>query len=62
MSSVQSPCQKICTMDPVLKLCTGCGRTIGEIGNWLRYSEAERRKITAELDDRLKSPHKPERR
>jgi uncharacterized protein len=62
MTSIQSPCQKICTMDPVLKLCTGCGRTIGEIGNWLRYSEADRRKITAELDERLKSLPRPERR
>jgi uncharacterized protein len=62
MSAIQSPCQKICTMDPVLKLCTGCGRTIGEIGNWLRYSDADRRKITAELDDRLKSLTPLERR
>ncbi len=60
MPAIQSPCVKICAMDPHSKFCTGCGRTLGEIGNWLHYSEAERRTITAQLGDRLKSlePHR----
>jgi predicted Fe-S protein YdhL (DUF1289 family) len=48
-----SPCVKICTYDPARDLCTGCGRTLEEIGDWLELSEAERQRITAELPKRL---------
>jgi uncharacterized protein len=41
-------------MDPVHRLCSGCGRTIQEIGNWMNFSETERQAINKKLDDRLK--------
>ena len=53
MSDVQSPCVKICVVDPVSRLCTGCGRTLGEIGQWLCFSHQDRLKVAAELPDRL---------
>ncbi len=53
MSAVSSPCVKICIVDPRSGICTGCGRTLAEIGNWLRFSESERLKVAAQLADRL---------
>ncbi len=53
MSAVPSPCVKICILDPVSRVCTGCGRTLDEIGLWLQFSDEERLKVAAELPDRL---------
>ena len=39
-----SPCIDICRLD-AQKLCIGCRRTIGEIGEWSRATEARRREI-----------------
>jgi uncharacterized protein len=39
-----SPCIDICRLD-ALGLCIGCRRTIGEISEWSRASEARRREI-----------------
>lgn len=36
-------------------LCVGCGRTLKEIGGWLRYTDAERAAIMAALPARLES-------
>ena len=54
MSTISSPCIKICVIDPVSKLCQGCGRTLQEIAQWSRLSEAERLAIMATLEGRLK--------
>lgn len=48
-----SPCVKVCTVDLESGLCVGCGRTLTEIGNWVRYSEAERHAIVDVLPARL---------
>lgn len=53
MSPVSSPCIKVCVIDPVGKLCQGCGRTLQEIAQWSRLSEAERLAIMATLAERL---------
>lgn len=53
MSAISSPCIKICVIDPVNKLCQGCGRTLQEIAQWSRLSEAERLAIMATLAERL---------
>ncbi|WP_347338215.1 DUF1289 domain-containing protein [Variibacter gotjawalensis] len=59
MQPIISPCVKICVLDPDSKMCLGCGRTIGEIGNWSRLTDEERRRIMDELPDRLtqRRPH-----
>ena len=49
---IESPCTKICTLDPRSGLCLGCGRTIDEIARWSAMSEAERARIMAELPAR----------
>ena len=49
---VQSPCVKICVIHPQSRLCTGCLRSIDEIGRWSRMSNDERAKILNDLPDR----------
>ncbi|MEI5664437.1 DUF1289 domain-containing protein [Bosea sp. CCNWLW174] len=56
MSAISSPCIKICVVDPASKLCQGCGRTLQEIAQWSRLSEAERLAIMAMLEARLSLP------
>jgi len=45
---VPSPCINICRLD-ARGLCVGCRRTLNEIAEWPRASEARRREIVAEL-------------
>ena len=61
MSGASSPCIRICVIDPASKLCEGCGRTLQEIAQWSRLSEAERLAIMALLNERLKArPERPQ--
>jgi predicted Fe-S protein YdhL (DUF1289 family) len=53
VSIVETPCNKVCTVDPVSGLCAGCGRSLMEIESWLRYGDDERRRILNELPRRL---------
>ena len=57
-----SPCVKLCAIDPDSGFCIGCGRTLPEIGNWTRYTNAERRAIMATLPDRLATQPRSARR
>jgi predicted Fe-S protein YdhL (DUF1289 family) len=54
-----SPCIKVCVIDPVTKLCSGCGRSLSEIGLWSRLSEPERIAIMAHLPARMAAMAKP---
>jgi uncharacterized protein len=47
-AAVPSPCVDICRLDAA-GLCVGCRRTIDEIIEWPRASEARRREILREL-------------
>lgn len=49
---VESPCVKVCLIHPQARICTGCLRTIEEIGIWTRMSPDDRRKVMAELPSR----------
>lgn len=49
---VESPCVKICVIHPETRLCTGCLRSIDEIGAWGRMSPEARRLIMSELPGR----------
>lgn len=51
--TVESPCIKVCVLDPVTGFCIGCGRTGAEIGAWLTMSDEERLALKAELPARL---------
>ncbi|MBI1416616.1 MAG: DUF1289 domain-containing protein [Limimaricola sp.] len=49
---IESPCVKVCVVHPAARLCTGCLRSIDEIGRWSRMTPEERRAIMAELPGR----------
>lgn len=53
MASMESPCVRICVMDPVSGLCRGCARTLDEIVAWGTMSLDQRRTIMGELDGRM---------
>ncbi|MEX0369988.1 MAG: DUF1289 domain-containing protein [Tateyamaria sp.] len=53
---IESPCVQICVIHPETRLCTGCARSIDEIGAWSRMSPDERRSIMAELPNRDAAP------
>ncbi|MGE3830914.1 MAG: DUF1289 domain-containing protein [Parvibaculaceae bacterium] len=53
LPEIETPCIKICVVDPETGFCVGCGRTRGEIAGWLGFSAAERRAIMASLGTRV---------
>ena len=53
-AKMESPCVDVCVVDQASRLCTGCGRTIGEISDWAAMTSAQRLAIMAELPGRLK--------
>ena len=51
---VASPCISVCVLDPAgTGICTGCGRSLDEIGAWIQLSNAQRRDVIARLPARL---------
>jgi predicted Fe-S protein YdhL (DUF1289 family) len=53
---VQSPCIRVCWVDPRTGLCAGCLRTLDEIARWGGMSPGERRSLLAELPGRSQRP------
>jgi uncharacterized protein len=53
MTDIESPCNKVCTVDPISGLCVGCGRSLAEIGGWIGFGADERARIMTELPRRL---------
>ncbi|MCV3272574.1 DUF1289 domain-containing protein [Roseobacter sinensis] len=49
---IESPCIKVCVIQPEVRLCTGCLRSIDEITAWSRMSPEARRTVMAELPSR----------
>jgi predicted Fe-S protein YdhL (DUF1289 family) len=49
---MQSPCVRVCSIDPDTGLCAGCGRSIREIAGWAEMTDDERRRIMVSLSDR----------
>ncbi len=54
-NAIETPCIKICVVDPETGFCIGCGRTRGEIGGWLGMSVEQRRTVMEGLPDRVSS-------
>ena len=50
---MESPCNKICTIDAATGWCRGCGRTLDEIAAWSTAGEAGQRAIVERLPARL---------
>lgn len=53
---MESPCIRICVLNPVTGLCQGCARTMAEIVGWAGFTDAERRRIMGELAGRDLGP------
>jgi predicted Fe-S protein YdhL (DUF1289 family) len=51
-NEIESPCVKICVVHPETRLCTGCLRSIDEIGAWSRMTPEARSAVMAELPSR----------
>ena len=49
---MNTPCVKVCRMDPERGLCLGCARTLDEIARWGAMSDEERARIMAALPAR----------
>lgn len=50
---IETPCIKVCVVEPASGLCIGCGRTMQEIGAWAGLSPHRRREVMAALPARL---------
>ena len=55
-----SPCVKVCQMDPVRGVCSGCCRTLDEIGRWSGMSDHEQFQVLEELPERRRRLDVPE--
>jgi predicted Fe-S protein YdhL (DUF1289 family) len=52
---IESPCNRVCTLDPASGLCLGCGRSLDEIVRWTQMTDAERARLVAEAGRRSAS-------
>ena len=52
---IETPCVKLCVVDPVTGYCIGCGRTRMEIASWLGYSAQERHAVIGGLGERMRA-------
>jgi uncharacterized protein len=50
---IETPCVKICVVEPETGICIGCGRTRMEIAGWIAMDPVERRNIMAALPGRV---------
>ena len=62
LPEIETPCVKVCVVDPETGFCIGCGRTRPEIGSWLALSPVERRDIMAGLPERVATLTLPKKR
>jgi uncharacterized protein len=53
MAEIETPCNKVCAVDPVSGLCVGCGRTVAEIAGWIGFTAHDRAHVMADLPQRL---------
>lgn len=51
---VRSPCVNICALDEA-DVCTGCQRSAGEISQWSRMTNEERRKVLLSCGERARA-------
>jgi uncharacterized protein len=56
---METPCNKICIIDPASALCRGCGRTGDEIARWSGMTGDERRAIMTTLPARMQAAGLP---
>ena len=62
MTTIESPCILVCSIDLKTGYCFGCGRTGAEIAGWIGMSPQQRREIMETLPARLASVERKPRR
>ena len=55
LPAIETPCIKVCVVDPDTGFCIGCGRTRMEIGSWLGLTPADRQTVMASLGERVET-------
>jgi uncharacterized protein len=50
---IETPCVKICVVEPETGFCIGCGRTRMEIAGWLTMLSTERTTVMQSLPERV---------
>jgi uncharacterized protein len=55
LAPIKTPCIKVCVVDGQSGNCLGCGRTLGEIAQWARFSDAQRDEVMALLPARIEA-------
>ena len=50
---IKSPCIKVCAVDGQTGLCLGCGRTLPEIGRWVKMGQEARDEVISHLPERI---------
>jgi uncharacterized protein len=53
MADLESPCNKVCAVDPISASCIGRGRTLAEIAGWIGFRADERARIMTQPPGRL---------
>ncbi|MBU6503322.1 MAG: DUF1289 domain-containing protein [Burkholderiales bacterium] len=51
-----SPCVSVCRMSEDNRWCEGCFRTLDEIAQWSRMSDAEKRAVWVLIEQRAAGP------
>jgi predicted Fe-S protein YdhL (DUF1289 family) len=62
MTTIESPCILVCSIDMKTGYCFGCGRTRDEIGAWTTMTPEARREVMGELPTRLATVERRPRR
>jgi predicted Fe-S protein YdhL (DUF1289 family) len=55
-SVVASPCNSVCTLNPLSGFCNGCLRSLSEIADWSAMSDEDKRQVWRQIDERARSP------
>ena len=50
---IETPCIKICVIEPESGFCIGCGRTRDEIASWLSITPEQRHAVVVALPERV---------
>lgn len=45
-----TPCRQVCVLNTARTLCIGCRRTVEEITQWSRMTEAQRQAVMARIE------------
>ena len=54
-NEIESPCVRVCVLDPDTRLCLGCHRSADEIAGWSRMTADARRAIMDDLSERARN-------